>query len=511
MNRKFQLLALLVLVQVTMCAEVTPGVAPADLKVTKVGIADSTGETVATIIKVIQIIAFVMLLADCFARYKGTPLYFGHALRFIFFIYGACCPWLLGGNEDYAPLGYRDLGDKLFFHFFDQIYHGYFGFGYINCFNHRLTVDGAEYGFLYINILFFEALGFFILKTAAWASDEGIARKDRFSNLMASLAGMYLEFFAFPFAGWAVFFFKQHFVMVDLEDEGKTVSGRNDTVYWMSMILAIWMTFEVARSCYELFEGNRDIMKELPKEDSRIKEGQQQVPNTGRSDVSVNSTQKIAVKTNRTPDNCTYDALYAQYWLFFQYHHQSAHNMLSQYYNTIWVMRWVVFAVFAIIWYKYPRTLYIMFLVINVLMIYITISIKKSFRWAFNLILVEEILITLWHLAALVNFLDYYGSQSMGQFFVNLTSHVMLWTYLATVIIETIMLFVGAFKHSGYFGAFPEAVAASEEIRIDIQSKDELEGKIDTYRTMKSQAQVAPKQPQTAQESKLPTLNGVKD
>jgi hypothetical protein len=52
-----------------------------------------------------------MLLLDVYYRNKGKPLYFGHAMRFIFFLYGACCPWLIGGNENYAPLGYRKFND----------------------------------------------------------------------------------------------------------------------------------------------------------------------------------------------------------------------------------------------------------------------------------------------------------------------------------------------------------------------------------------------------------------
>jgi len=77
-------------------------------------------------------------------------------------------------------------------------------------------------------------------------------------------------------------------------------------------------------------------------------------------------------------------------------------------------MRWVMFAVFSIIWYRFPRTLYIIYLIVNIGMIYITVAIKKSFRWAFGLILVEEIFILLWHFAALLSYLDYYGARKMS-------------------------------------------------------------------------------------------------
>jgi hypothetical protein len=300
--------------------------------------------------------------------------------------------------------------------------------------------------------------------------------------------------------------------MVDLEDEGKTVTGRNDVVYWFSMMLALWMNYEVAMSCLEFIEGSRDVLNDLPQEDQRVKGGHQQVPNTGRSTTTVESTPAEPVKTDRAPENCTVDAMYNEYFLAFQFYYKSCHDFLSQYYNTIWVLRWVVFAVFSIIWYKFPRTLYILFFVLNVAMIFITLKIKKSFRWplAWTLILVEEVLVTLWHLAALINFVDYYGNRGMGQFLVNVNTHVMFWAYVFTVLIELILLVGGALVNKGYFSAFPETVAQSEDVKIEIQSQDELEGKIDTYRTMK-ESRVAPEVSKKGEDSELPTLNGLKD
>lgn len=99
-------LVLLCLTSFAMCDQLTAAEL-AEVKVTGTEIADDAGKVIASIIKVLQILAWFMLLADVFARYNGKPLFFGHAMRFLFFIYGACCPWLLGGNENYAPLGYR--------------------------------------------------------------------------------------------------------------------------------------------------------------------------------------------------------------------------------------------------------------------------------------------------------------------------------------------------------------------------------------------------------------------
>ena len=88
---------------------------------------------------------------------------------------------------------------------------------------------------------------------------------------MASFKGMYLEFFGFPYAGWATFFFKQHFAMLELEAQGKKVTGRNANTYWFSMALAIWMTYETAKSVWEIYTGNRDEFDGLAETDPRVK------------------------------------------------------------------------------------------------------------------------------------------------------------------------------------------------------------------------------------------------
>jgi hypothetical protein len=135
----------------------------------------------------------------------------------------------------------------------------------------------------------------------------------------------------------------------------------------------------------------------------------------------------------------------------FQFHYKNAHNSLSRFYNSIWLMRWVVFAVFSIIWYKYPNTLYVFFAGVNLAMVILTVVCRKSFRFAFYWILTEELLITLWHGSALVLFVDYYKAQNLSKFVVALLTNIMFWSYLITVIIEFYLLMAGAARNTGYF------------------------------------------------------------
>jgi hypothetical protein len=276
---------------------------------------------------------------------------------------------------------------------------------------------------------------------------------------------MYFEMFAFPFCGWGVFFFKQHFVLSDLEDQGKVVSGRNDVVYWFSMLLALWMNWEVAKSCFEFIVGSTNVLTNLPEKDPRKTNRQQgQRPTLNIKDV--------------VPQHCTVDAIYDEYFLAFQYFHKSCHDMWSQYYNTIWVLRWVFMAVSSILWYKYPRVLYLFFFVINILMVVLTIKIKESIRhkWIWILMVIEELLIFFWHFACLINYIDYYGKRGIDQFWINTTTHLILWGCFFSALIEWILLVAMAFLNRKYFNSLPlpEANKNVPEVKVKSNAEEEI-------------------------------------
>lgn len=444
MNRIVYVFALLVLANVTLCQLTATELS--EIKTTTWSIADDAGKTISIIIKVTQMISLLMLLADVFSRWRGKPLFFGHALRFAFFIYGACTPWLLGGNQNYAPMGYRDANDFTLSHYFDQIYHGYFGSGHINVFHNDLQLNGTKYGFLYINILAVEILVFFLLKTAAWATEDGLAHGNWWSNFLASLKNVWFNFFAFPFLVWGVFFMKQHFVMLDEEDNGAVVTGRNHVTYWFSMLICVWMLIEVAMLLVRLVTVCSSGVETFPENDNRMLDG------------AINNVTPGEVIT----ENCTNDAMFKQCAYMQQWWHKSAFNGMARYYNFVWTLRWMVFAVFSLIWYKNPRTLYIIYFFVNIFMICFTAACASSFRWAYGLILAEEVLIFLWHMFALINYLDYYGKRGMGKFWVHLGTWVIFWSFVVTWLLELVMLIGGATKNRNYFGRMPVATVAAE-------------------------------------------------
>lgn len=335
---------------------------------------------------------------------------------------------------------------------------------------------------MYINILPIEILLFMLGKAFEWTSRDGFLRKNKWVQFIWTLKGLYLEFFGFPYAGWATFFLKQHFTLIDFANQGKIVEGRNDIVYWFSMALAIWMIFEVARSVYEIYTGNRDHFHEMPLHNPDEKNHHQIVESSKHKKIEEDKEEEdehsepaLPADPDCNPDDCQYIACYIEYWFIYQHNHQSAYNSLSQYYFTIWVCRWVIFAIFAILWFRLPRTLYIAFLVMNLLMIWLTVHCKKSFRWFhYYWILAEEILVTAWHLASLISFIDYYGSQGMRQGAVDFLSHVQFWCYVVTICVEFIMMFVPVFVNRAYFERYKKKELENKEEALN--NKLEMSG-----------------------------------
>jgi hypothetical protein len=255
------------------------------------------------------------------------------------------------------------------------------------------------------------------------------------------------------------------------------------------------MTWETIRSIWEVYTGNRDSFPGFCQEDPRIKKiadsnngglnGYSQVAIVSHRDNTLPS--KIEEKPephphaglqlppdpDANPDDCQYICMYIEYWFLYQHHFKSAYVRLAPYYFTIFLVRWVIFAIFAIVWYKYPITMYIIFLVINVFMVWLTIDCRKSFRmFYFWWLLGEEILVLFWHLASLISFADYYGKGTMRQGGVDFLSHVQFWSYVATVSFEFIMIIVPLFYNKEYYSHFkgdlPKAYVPPAEHREPI-------------------------------------------
>lgn len=208
----------------------------------------------------------VLCIVDLLYRREGRPMFFTNFLRFALFIYGSSAVYLLDSFENYGGLSHKWVFKYWMRYYYEYTYDAYWGSGYLNCFNHKVTVDGKPYGFNYINILPIELLIFFLLKCIRLTSEMEYKKKNRSVHFWASVQTIFTYFYGFEFIIWAIKFFKQHAVLLDLAGEGKNVDGRNDIVYWFSFLLAIWMCYDILfNSLGELFLGNKRGLRNFPK------------------------------------------------------------------------------------------------------------------------------------------------------------------------------------------------------------------------------------------------------
>lgn len=81
----------------------------------------------------------------------------------------------------------------------------------------------------------------------------------------------------------------------------------------------------------------------------------------------------------------------------------------------IWNARWLVYTALSVIFWNSPRVVYIIFLVVDVLMIGITtFTTKGIWNHLGVLFLAQEILLLIWHLCQFILFLDYYSGNFDG-------------------------------------------------------------------------------------------------
>lgn len=162
-----------------------------------------------------------------------------------------------------------------------------------------------------------------------------------------------------------------------------------------------------------------------------------------------------------TSDSCTADNLNQQYYLMHQFHHKDAHNSVSRFYNTIWIVRWILVAGGCALWYNIPRTIYVLLTLSDVVMVIITIYIRKSFRkgFTFGLILAEEIMIFFWHVCGTILFFDYYGSRNQKVGILLVAVYTMLIALFVTLIIEFLLFVMGIADSNKYYTSAGEEPA----------------------------------------------------
>ena len=119
-------------------------------------------------------------------------------------------------------------------------------------------------------------------------------------------------------------------------------------------------------------------------------------------------------------------------------------NKLGKFYNFVWVFRWFLFIAIALMSFGKPRTAWLIFWVVDLFMIVYTVLCLNTFmNVAGILILVEEILVLIWHFWIFEFSVEGTSTSPWKTGTIKFWSIVVLLCYILCMLIEIVLLFLG--------------------------------------------------------------------
>jgi hypothetical protein len=417
--------------------------------------AKNLGEVLGAFWKIGIIICLVLLIVDVVMRFKGSKLGISHAVRYIWFIYGTAAVWTIGSN---ISDGYRGYNDSIFSKLYEEIYYGYFGAGLPEIFTNPITSGGSKTSdeVLIQNALFVELIVFITIRIAALVTRGGLATGNPLSHMLSSLrraVGMFLCFYNLTYA----YLWYEYLDKVDINDDADKRSHFN---VWLSWGLAIYVNIESYWCGIEIF-----IAAIVTKSDAS-----QKYETTSNGGANMKAVQ------------CSEPQQLKEIAFMHQKREMVLNSFVSRIYNTLYMLRWYFIIFQGIVWTSKPITQLYLVLGMDLIVLVVTLMTMKTFyKLSGILILVVEVITLLRHTVQQINFTDRANSRGMKQFWVDFNTHVSFWGYIVAVIIETVLLYIP------YMYQTSTPTAAYNDIKLEIKSNAELENKISTYKTMKSQ------------------------
>jgi hypothetical protein len=415
--------------------------------------AANLGKWLGSIWKVSILICLVLLIVDAVMRFGSSKIGVSHSVRFIWFIFGTAVVWLIGAG---VPQGYRVFNGAIFSQFYERIYNAYFGSEYVEIFSNTVTAGGTAQSDenLLQNRLFFELIIFIIVRIAALATSGGIAKGNPLSHMLNCIRralGFYLGLYFAGFAlGWYQFIY--------LVDSNDNADGRAHFNVWLSWAISFYVLAEALWAVVEVALAAASA--------------------GGMTEKDYNTTSNPGAGSaiqRSSPDQINEVAF------MHQDKKLATANPVAKFYNSAYLFRWLIVVFLAVTWFNKPRTMYWIIVIIDLAFVIMCgMSLGTFYKPLGVLIIISEVLTFLRHLVQIFNWMDQAGSGEMAQFWVDLFTHIAFWSYILSTLIEFVLLFAPLFSGSG------SENAASEDVKLDLESNNELGNKISTYKTMKS-------------------------
>jgi hypothetical protein len=197
----------------------------------------------------------------------------------------------------------------------------------------------------------------------------------------------------------------------------KELSGKNHFNIGLAWVVAIYVMFETLWSIYEVGMAQVYAFKNKNNTEIQHADAKKKVEESSFSFLDevafMYQNKKVAIQT-----------------------------AACAFYNYFFMLRWVFFSFIAITWHDKPRSIYIVFFIVDFFFIAYTIFTLKSFRSpAGCMILISEILIFARHIAQLAFFGDQGRNASMKQGGVDFWTHISWWSYIFGTFIEIVLWF----------------------------------------------------------------------
>lgn len=147
-----------------------------------------------------------------------------------------------------------------------------------------------------------------------------------------------------------------------------------------------------------------------------------------------------------------------------------------------WYGRWMLFVLFSVVWWNYPRTMYCLIWIIDLIFLGFAVVSMGGFKGPIGiLVVVEEFLLLLWHFSMFILMVDYYKEEipGIGKMSKKATGWWVYFIFISSIIcaiLEIVIFVLGII--------LKDKAAADDDFNLS-ESENGLENNIKTYKTAK--------------------------
>lgn len=209
---------------------------------------DKVGRIVGIILKILQIVFFFLMILDVLSRFKGKPINSMHLMRFLTFTFCAATTHYIGLNKDGYIGFHQGTNSELLGQFYNKIYLGYYDTAMFKLFENP-KINGTEYGFIYLNSLFFELIFYLLLALLSYVFASKLKENNPIAHLINSIRFILGCSLAMIYINNGIMWWKQSNNLKKSRKLGDNVEY-NKWTFYITWIIVVFMFFEILGEYY---------------------------------------------------------------------------------------------------------------------------------------------------------------------------------------------------------------------------------------------------------------------